>query len=66
MHIECPVCGAFFDEDTNTCCPRCLTPADLFSGCGGCGGCGRCGKQSNNVNKCCSSGCCQYQKAESS
>ena len=25
MHIECPTCGAFFDEDENIHCPRCQT-----------------------------------------
>ncbi|NLI60129.1 MAG: hypothetical protein GX375_01705 [Clostridiales bacterium] len=40
MHIECPTCGAFFDEDENIHCPRCQTPADQPSACGGCrGGC---------------------------
>ncbi|HHZ12852.1 MAG: hypothetical protein ACOX1R_03250 [Caldicoprobacterales bacterium] len=41
MHIECFKCKALFDEETNTRCPRCQTPADeIMPGCGGCGGCG--------------------------
>lgn len=49
MHIECSVCGAFFDEDKNSLCPRCQNPVDesIACGgcCGGCGGCGRCPKR---------------------
>lgn len=59
MHIECPNCGAFFDEDINTHCPRCQTPADLALEPDRYGCCGA------NKNGCCSSGCCHSQKAES-